>query len=75
MMAGHEFLMKEFGVVPRNAWLLDEFGHSAANTRLFADMGLEAIFINRITMKENEKRWFKKDTNFVWRPFSKHFGD
>lgn len=75
MMTGHEFLQKEFGVVPRVGWLLDSFGHSAANARLYADMGLEALFVGRLDHKDKEKRFEEKSLNVLWRPFSKHFGD
>lgn len=58
------------------AWLLDSFGHSAANARLYADMGLEALFVGRLDVRDREKR-FETDhnINFLWRPFSKHFGN
>lgn len=39
--------MKEFGVRPKIAWHIDPFGHSAANARLFAEMGYDAFFIDR----------------------------
>ena len=44
MMAGHDFLMREFGVTPRVGWHIDPFGHSNANPRLFAEMGFDAWF-------------------------------
>ena len=47
MMKGHQYLLKEFGVKPRVGWAIDPFGHSNANPRLFADMGLEAWFYAR----------------------------
>jgi alpha-mannosidase len=48
MMIGHEFLNKEFGVTPKIGWDLDTFGHSDTNTRLFAEMGFDAMFFSRI---------------------------
>lgn len=45
---GHHFLMKEFGAKPRIGWMIDPFGHSAANAALFADFGFDAIFISRL---------------------------
>lgn len=75
MMTGHSFLHSEFGVTPRVGWLLDSFGHSAANARIYADMGLEALFVGRLDHKDKEKRFEEKSLNFLWRPFSKHFGD
>jgi alpha-mannosidase len=47
MLEGHLFLKSEFGIVPKIAWHIDEFGHSAVNAMLFAQMGFEAIFFAR----------------------------
>ena len=74
MMKGHEFLKKEFGVVPRVGWLLDSFGHSSANARLYAEMGLDAIFFGRLDHNDIELRFNAKSLNFLWRPFAEHFG-
>ena len=41
-MIGHEFLQKEFGVIPKIGWNIDDFGHSDANSRIFGQMGYEA---------------------------------
>ena len=48
MMAGHDFLMREFGVTPRVGWHIDPFGHSNANPRLFAEMGFDAWYFWRL---------------------------
>ena len=40
--------MREFGIVPKIGWQVDPFGHSAANPRLYADIGIEALFFSRI---------------------------
>ncbi len=34
IMTGRDFLIKEFGIVPKVAWLADSFGHSAATPEL-----------------------------------------
>jgi alpha-mannosidase len=47
MIIGHNFLKKEFGVIPRVGWMIDAFGHSSANARLFADFGFDAMFVAR----------------------------
>mmetsp|Transcript_3463 Transcript_3463/g.5887 ORF Transcript_3463/g.5887 Transcript_3463/m.5887 type:complete len:270 (+) Transcript_3463:445-1254(+) len=75
MALGHEFLLSEFGVVPRIGWHLDPFGHSSANPRLFADMGFDSWLFARIDYQDKEKRESEESMNFLWRPFSKHFGD
>jgi alpha-mannosidase len=48
MYMGHQFLKKEFGVTPRVGWMIDAFGHSAANAALFADFGFDALYFSRI---------------------------
>lgn len=72
MMVGHQFLEKEFGVKPEIGWDLDTFGHSDTNTRLFAEMGFEAMFFSRLD--HNDKDWRSKKKNkamtFLWRPSS-----
>jgi hypothetical protein len=75
MMQGHQFLMKEFGVKPRVGWHIDPFGHSNANPRLFADMGFEAWMFARLDHADRDKRLEDKAMNYLWRPFSKHFGN
>jgi len=56
MLVGHQFALEEFGHKPRVGWSIDPFGHSNSNARLFADMGLEAIFFARIDQLDKEKR-------------------
>lgn len=76
MMVGHEFLDKEFGVKPEIGWDIDTFGHSDTNTRLFAEMGFDAMFFSRLD--HNDKDWRSLPENaamtFLWRPSSNHFG-
>ena len=74
-MIGHQFLEREFNIKPRVGWLIDSFGHSATNARLYADMGLEALFISRIASADRKKRIDEKAMNYLWRPDTKHFGD
>ena len=56
-------------------WHLDPFGHSSANPRLFADMGFEAWMFARLDWGDKDKRILEKSLNYLWRPFSKHFGN
>ena len=48
MMIGHEFLEREFNFRPRIGWHIDPFGHSNANPRLFAEMGMDAWVFSRL---------------------------
>jgi alpha-mannosidase len=47
MQIGHQFLWDEFQIRPRIGWMLDEFGHSAANAALYADFGFDALIMSR----------------------------
>lgn len=74
MVMGHAFLKKEFGIRPRIGWQLDAFGHSSANARLFADFGFDAVFMSRADREDRKQKEKSKSLEFLWRPFSKHFG-
>ena len=56
IMSGHEFLKKEFGIVPKIAWIVDNFGHSATTPQLFKKMGFEALFFSRVDDAEKTYR-------------------
>jgi len=74
MVKGHEFLKREFGVVPRTGWMIDSFGHSAGNARLFADFGFDIQFFARFDRQDKAQRVEHQAMDFLWRPQSKHFG-
>ena len=74
MYIGHQFIKKEFGVVPRIGWMIDAFGHSAANAALFADFGFDAIFFSRVNDDQKLANGSFPQT-FIWRPFSKSMGN
>ena len=73
-MIGHEWLAKEFGVTPRIGWNIDDFGHSQANTRIFAELGFEAMFFSRLDHAEKDQKTNDQAMNFLWRPDASHFG-
>jgi alpha-mannosidase len=75
MWVGHQWLLDVLGVKPRIGWHVDPFGHSSANPRLFTDMGFEAWFFARLDYQDKEQREADKSMNFLWRPFSEHFGN
>lgn len=49
MQAGHDFLKREFGIIPKVAWHADAFGHSSTNARLFKELGFDAFFFGRVS--------------------------
>jgi alpha-mannosidase len=75
MMIGHDFLETMFGVVPTIGWQIDPFGHSNANARLFAEMGLDAVFFARLDEQEKTKRLDDKSMEWIWRPFWDSIGE
>lgn len=75
MFIGHQFIKREFGVRPKIGWMLDGFGHSAATASLYSDFGFDAIFFARIAVDDKNFRDEDRKKSFIWKPFSKHFGD
>jgi hypothetical protein len=55
--------------------MVDAFGHSASNAALFSDFGFDAIFMAREPNEGRIKRNNEGELSFIWKPFSKHFGD
>jgi len=41
-------LYDEFWYFPRVAWSLDQYGHSSTNARIYAEAGVEALYIKNI---------------------------
>ncbi|GJP46907.1 hypothetical protein CLOM_g6156, partial [Closterium sp. NIES-68] len=74
MSLGHRFLKQEFNAVPRIAWQVDPFGHSAVQGYLItAQAGMDAVFVGRVDMKEGMRRQAERTLEFLWRP-SRTFG-
>ncbi|XP_074275155.1 putative alpha-mannosidase At5g13980 [Silene latifolia] len=64
---GHQFLKKEFGVIPRIGWQIDPFGHSAVQAYLLgAEVGFDSLFFARIDYQDREKRMNDKSLEVVW---------
>lgn len=70
MYLGHKFLKSEFGIAPKIGWMIDAFGHSAANARLFTEFGFEAMFFTRLDDRDKEERIKQHAMTFLWRPDS-----
>lgn len=72
---GHRFLWEEFGVKPKIGWMIDAFGHSQANTAMFADFGFEALFFSRMSGDERKKMQENNKSIFIWEPLSYLYGE
>jgi hypothetical protein len=75
MSIGHKFIQKEFGIRPRIGWQLDSYGHSATNARLFAEMGIDALFFSRGDIDDYEQRKLNQELEFVYRPYWETLGE
>ena len=69
MTLGHQWLLKEFGqdAIPKVAWHIDPFGHSAEQATLFALMGFEAFFFGRIDYQDKMQRLQTQNMEYIWR--------
>ena len=66
MTTGHQYLLHQFGVVPRVAWQIDPFGHSSVTPTLFTLMGMQALVINRVHHQIKDFLKEKKMMEFIW---------
>lgn len=67
---GHRLLKEQFGEygVPKTAWQLDPFGHSATQAALLsAEAGMDALFFGRIDYQDLERRVAASEAEFIWR--------
>ena len=47
---GNQFLLEEFNVVPKTAWFIDSFGHSAGNAYMMSRLNYENLLIQLVTI-------------------------
>lgn len=64
---GHDFLIKELGVLPKVGWQLDPFGHSATQASLLtAKVGFDALYFGRIDYQDLELRHASQECEGLW---------
>jgi hypothetical protein len=64
---GHTFLNNALGVVPRTAWQLDPFGHSATQANLLtAAVGMDAVYFGRIDHQDRALRRNASECEGLW---------
>ena len=64
---GHQFLLKELGVVPTIGWQLDPFGHSATQASLLsAKVGFDALYFGRVDYQDLELRRRTRECEGLW---------
>jgi hypothetical protein len=57
-------------VRPKVAWQIDPFGHEGRIPKLYAEMGFDAIVINRVHHKIKAQMKVEKSLEFIWKPKS-----
>jgi len=66
---GHSFLQRHLGVIPKVAWQLDPFGHSATQASLMTHkMGMNAIYFGRIDHEDLQLRQQEQRCEGLWNP-------
>jgi len=75
MTEGAFFIQREFGkdVIPRSAWHIDPFGHSASTALLWNQIGFPGFVLNRIPEWLKLQKRSDKNLEFIWRPSSKSY--
>ncbi|KAG7340186.1 glycosyl hydrolase family 38 protein [Nitzschia inconspicua] len=64
---GHDFLKKEFNVIPKVGWQLDPFGHSSTQASLLTyRMGLDALYFGRIDYQDLSQRHATQECEGLW---------
>lgn len=65
---GHRYIKEQFGKVPRVAWQLDPFGHSAVQAYLLgAEVGFDAVFFARADYQDVIQRRKNRTMEVIWR--------
>lgn len=67
MTAGNLWLLDTVGVVPKNAWAIDPFGHSPTMAYLLRRMGFENMLIQRTHYEVKKELAWNKNLEFNWR--------
>ena len=65
---GSQFLMEEFGIIPKIGWHLDPFGHTSTQASLLtADIGFDAFYFARIDYQDRIHRRKVGAMEMLWR--------
>ena len=72
MRIGFNFLKKEFNIIPKIGWFIDDFGHSATNSILLIQMGFENIVLTRLNHQEKKYRIENHNLEFIYDPFKQN---
>lgn len=67
-MEGHEWIRNHIGVIPKNHWTIDPFGHSPTLTYLVKLAGLKRGVLNRVHYELLKRFGEEQNLEFDWRP-------
>ncbi|KAJ7531155.1 hypothetical protein O6H91_14G034400 [Diphasiastrum complanatum] len=67
MMEGNLWLLDTVGVIPKNAWAIDPFGHSATMAYLLQRMGFKNMLIQRAHYEVKKALALEQNLEFIWR--------
>lgn len=67
---GNQFLLEEFNVVPKTAWFIDSFGHSAGNAYMMSRLNYDNLLLGRMHVDYLELIKNRKIVEFQWVPFN-----
>ena len=67
---GNQFLLEEFNVVPKTAWFIDSFGHSAGNAYMMSRLNYDNLVLGRMHVDYLELIKKRKIVEFNWVPFN-----
>ena len=56
MRIGFNLLKKEFNIIAKIGWFIDDFGHSAATPHLLNQMRFKNILLTRLNHREKKYR-------------------
>ncbi|XP_013170889.1 PREDICTED: alpha-mannosidase 2 [Papilio xuthus] len=67
LTTGHQWLMDQFGYIPKNAWSIDPFGYSSAQPYLLKLAGFENSVIQRVHYRVKKELALNRQLEFKWR--------
>ena len=67
---GNQFLLEEFNVIPKTAWFIDSFGHSAGNAYMMSRLNYDNLLLGRMHVDYLEIIKQRKIVEFEWIPFN-----